>query len=281
MALLLLVLRRVVALRAGAAHAGHGDGAGHLVARGGNGLGAGAAVGALGREGRGSGAADAGARPVGGVDCLELAVLDHGLQHAGVEELGLLDDARDHLLAGGLELGAHEAGHGDVAADLDIFTKIQAVDGDAEAGHADLGLVRGLDAGLVAVDAVLDADVDVHGGVGVCLQAPGHVVEAAVEGDLAGAHLADAGDELDALGDLVPGGVVLVGGGVAGRLDGLVVEDEGVEGDDLGVGVEDVDGELAGDESRDGGDGRVDLLLAQHGDGSLGAERFPPLVGFV
>ena len=96
------------------------------------------------------------------------------------------------------------------------------------------------------------------------LQAVGEVVEAAVELDLAGAHAAEARDELHALGDLVPGRVELVRGGIARGLDGSVVDDEGVEGDDLGVGVEDVDGELAGDEAGDGRDGGVGLFLAHH-----------------
>lgn len=201
---------------------------------------------------------------VGRVDGLELPVRDHGLQHARIEQLRLLDDSGHHFLARGLELRLDKVDHGDVTANLDILAQVESVCGYAEPGHTDFGRLGRFDAGLVAVDFVLDPDVDVHGRVGVRLQAPGHIVEAAVEADLAGAHLADAGDVLDALGDFVPCRVVLVGGGIAGRLDRLVVEDEGVEGDYLGVGVEDIDGELAGDEARDGGDGRVDLFLTKH-----------------
>lgn len=91
-------------------------------------------------------------------------------------------------------------------------------------------------------------------------------MEAAVEGELARAHLAHARDILDTLGNLIPGAVVLVGGGIARRGNRLVREYERVEGDDLAVGVEEVDGELARDEAgnrRDDGEG---FFLAQHGD---------------
>lgn len=199
-----------------------------------------------------------------GVDRLELAVLHHGLEHAGVEQLGLFDDALDHLPVGGLELRLDEADHGDVGLDLDVLAQVQAVGGGAEGLEANLAMLGRLDAGLVAADAVRVAQVNVHGRVDVRLQAPGHVVEAAVELDLAGAQLARAGQELDALLDLVPGAVELVGGGIARRGDWLVAEDERVEGDDFAVGVEDVDGELSRDEARDGRDEGEGLFLTKH-----------------
>ena len=137
--------------------------------------------------------------------------------------------------------------------------------GRYEAGLSDRRVLEGLrqlDTGLVPGDAVGVAQVDVHGGIDVGLQSPGHIVEAAVEADFAGAQLAHARDVLDALDNLVPRGVELVGGGISRGGYGVVPEDEGIEGDDLTVGMEDVDGELAGDEARDWGDGREDLLLS-------------------
>lgn len=89
-------------------------------------------------------------------------------------------------------------------------------------------------------------------------------MEAAVEVDEAGAHLSHARHVLDALGDFVPCAVVFVGGGISWGGDGLVAEDERVEGDDFAVGVEDVDGELAGDEARDGSNNREGFFFPQH-----------------
>lgn len=89
-------------------------------------------------------------------------------------------------------------------------------------------------------------------------------MEAAIEGDLAGAQLAGARQDLDALGDLIPSAVVFVCGGRSRGRDGLVVEDEGVEGDDFGMRVEDVESELARDEAWDRSDDSVGLLLAEH-----------------
>lgn len=219
---------------------------------------------AAGRHDEGVAPLDGRLGEVVGVVGLEPPVLHHGLEHAGIQQLGLFDDALDHLLASGLGLGLDEADHGDVALDLDVLAEVQAVGGGTQLLQANLALLGRLDAGLVAGDAVLVAHVDAERDVDVGLQAPGHVVEAAVEGDLAGADVAHAGDELDALGYLVPGAVVLVGGGIARRGDGLVAEDEGIQGDDLAVGVEDVEGQLTGDEAGDGRDDREGLLLAKH-----------------
>lgn len=96
------------------------------------------------------------------------------------------------------------------------------------------------------------------------LDSPGHIVEAAFEADLARAHLAYARHVLDAFGDLIPCRVVLIGGGIARGPDGVVLEDERVQGDDLTVTVEDVECQLAGDVRWDGGDVGVDFLLSQH-----------------
>lgn len=89
-------------------------------------------------------------------------------------------------------------------------------------------------------------------------------MEAAIECDLSRADPAHAGDVLDALSDFVPGAVVLVGGGIARSGDGFVAEDKRVESDDFAVRVEDVEGELSGDEARDGSDDSESFFFAQH-----------------
>lgn len=89
-------------------------------------------------------------------------------------------------------------------------------------------------------------------------------MEAAIELDLAGAHLAHSGDHLDALLDFVPGAVKLVGGGIARRWDGLVAEDKRVEREDFAVRVQNVDGQLSRDEAWDWRHQRKRLFLAKH-----------------
>lgn len=89
-------------------------------------------------------------------------------------------------------------------------------------------------------------------------------METAVKGDFPRADLAHARDVLDALGDLIPGAVILVGGGISRGGDSFVAKDERIESDDLAVGVEDVDGELAGNEGGDGRDDGEGLFSAQH-----------------
>lgn len=169
-----------------------------------------------------------GVGPVGRVDGLELPVLNHSLEDSCVQQLGLLDDALDHLLARLLQLSLHKANHGHVAFDLNVLSQVEAVARNSERGHADLGRLGRFNAGLVTGDAVLVSQVDVHRSIYVRLQAPGHVVEATVEVDLSRAHLADAWYVLDALRDLVPCAVELVRGGIAGRRNRLVVKNERV-----------------------------------------------------
>jgi len=56
-------------------------------------------------------------------------------------------------------------------------------------------------------------------------------------------HLArDTGDILQVLGDLVPSGEVLVRWGVVGRLDVVVLQDEGIEHDNLAMRMKHIDG---------------------------------------
>jgi len=89
-------------------------------------------------------------------------------------------------------------------------------------------------------------------------------VKAAIELDLAGTHLAHSRDHLDALLDLVPGAVKFVGGGIARRWDGLVAENERVEGEDFAVRMKNVDGKLSRDEAWDWRHQRKRLLLTKH-----------------
>ena len=165
---------------------------------------------------------------VGGVDRLELAILDHSLKNTGIQQLGLLDDAPHHLAAGFLRLRLDKTHNCDVALDLNVLSQVQPIRGRAKRLHANLWDLGWLEAGLVASDAVRVSQVDVHRGVYVSLQAPRHVMEAAVELDNRGPHLPEARDDLEALRDLIPGRVVLVGLGVARCRDGLVVDNERV-----------------------------------------------------
>ena len=185
-------------------------------------------------------------------------VLEEGLQLAGVEQLGLLEQPRDHDGRRLLHVLLDERDHGEVAHNLDVLLQIQAVGGRLVAQLARRPRLPR----LVALDLVLDAHVDAGGGVGVRLQAPRHVVEDALEADLATAHLAHPRHELDPLADLVPNGKKLVGRGVLGRWDGVVLDDERVQLNDLAVRVQHVDGELARDARGEGRDGGVLRLLA-------------------
>ena len=86
-------------------------------------------------------------------------------------------------------------------------------------------------------------------------------MEDTIEADGGSARFAEARYELDALGDLIPDAACFVGGGFARWSDLVVGEDEGIEGDDLAVIVEDVEREFTWDECRNGAaDGNV--LLA-------------------
>lgn len=115
------------------------------------------------------GAGDGDGTPVVRVDGPQLAVVDHGVQYAGVQQLGLLDDARDHLLGGGLELGLDEAHDGEVAFDFDVVAEIETIAGGTEGTQTDLELLGWFDARLVAGDAVFILEVGIHGRIDVCL----------------------------------------------------------------------------------------------------------------
>jgi hypothetical protein len=84
----------------------------------------------------------------------------------------------------------------------------------------------------------------------VCLQSVGQIVEDALERDL----FLEAESPGDDLGNLVPLRKELVSSGIARRIDGLVTGDQRVDRDDLAVGVQHVQGELAWDVTRQGGD---------------------------
>lgn len=198
--------------------------------------------------------------PVGGVMCLEFAVFHHALQDAGVEEFCLLDQALDHFLRGGLRFLLDEGDHGDVAFDLNILAQVEALWWRAESEFlGDWGF-----AGLVAANLPFVAQVDAGGGVGVCLQAPGHVVEASVEFDCAAAQFPDSLDVLDLLCDFVPRRIELVGGRVSRGLDCLVARDQRVQLDNLAMALQHINRELARDEARDGCYARVGCFFRHH-----------------
>lgn len=54
------------------------------------------------------------------------------------------------------------------------------------------------------------------------LHAPWHIMETTIECKLSRSHLSQTGQVLNALCDLVPGAVVLVGGGIPRSGDGFV-----------------------------------------------------------
>ena len=106
--------------------------------------------------------------------------------------------------------GLDEAHHGNVALDFNVISQVQPILWRPQTLQPNLPLLRRLHAWLIALDAIVDPQVNICGSVDVSLEPPGHIVEAAVEGDVAGTHLADTRDPLHALVDLVPGAVVLV-----------------------------------------------------------------------
>lgn len=129
-------------------------------------------------------------------------------------------------------------------------------------------MLRRFKTGLVAHDAVLVPHIDTEGDINMRLHAPWHIMETAIECKLSRSYLSQARQILNALCDLVPGAVVLVGGGIARSGDGLVREYERVEGDNFAVGVEEINGELAGDKAGNGRDDGKGFLLFQHVGGS-------------
>jgi len=190
----------------------------------------------------------------------EFAVFHHALQDAGVEQFRLLDQALDHFLRGGLRFLLDKGDHGDVTFDLNVFAQVEPFRWRAESEF----LGDGRFAGLVAADLPFVAQVDAGGGVGVCLQAPGHVVEASVELDCAAAQFPDSLDVLDLLCDFVPRRIELVGGRVPWGLDCLVARDQRVQLDNLAMALQHVNRELARDEARDGRYACVGCFFRHH-----------------
>lgn len=168
------------------------------------------------------------AASVGWVDRPELSILDHCLKHSGIQQLRLLDDALDHLAAGLLQLRLNKAEHCDVALDFDVLPQIQAVRRHAELFQPNLRDFGCLNTRLVAGNAILVSKVNTHGCVDMSLEAPRHIMEAAIELDSRGPHLPNPGHDLDALRDFIPGRVVLVRFRILWRGNGLVSDDERV-----------------------------------------------------
>jgi hypothetical protein len=163
------------------------------------------------------------------VDGFQFPVLHHGEQDSRVQELGLLDQAVHKNFRRSHHFLLDKRHHGDVALDLDVLTQIQPV---RRRPNAHLRRLPRL-VGLVPRNAPIVLQIHPHRSVGVGLQSPGQIVKAAVELYSTGTYPPRAGHELDALLDLVPGGVVLVGGGIARGLGGLILRHQRIEGDDL------------------------------------------------
>jgi hypothetical protein len=199
-------------------------------------------------------------RSVSRIDGLQSAVLHHGRQHAGVEKFGLFDEAINHGLCSRLHLALDERDERDVASDLDIFSEVQSI---GWSSNPQLPCLNWL-AGLIAAYAPFVPHINSCWSIDVCLKAPRHVVEAAVEANLSGSKSAHARHILDLFRDLVPCRVELVCFRISGGLDRLVVEDERVDSNQFAMAVEDVDTQLAGNVDRDRRDLGVDLFLSQH-----------------
>lgn len=89
-------------------------------------------------------------------------------------------------------------------------------------------------------------------------------METPLELNLARPETPDSGNVLDALRDLVPGAVELIGGCITRRLDRRKVRDERIQLNDLAVRMQDVDSELAWNERRDRRHIRIIDLFAHH-----------------
>lgn len=188
------------------------------------------------------------------VECLETSIVKHGLENTRIQQLGLFNHASNHLLARLFGLGLDKTHHCDVALELDILPQVKPFLWRAQTLKSQLWRFRCFHTRLISLDTISVSHVDIHGRVDVSLKTPWHIVEASVKGDFARADLAHAGDILDALSDFIPGAVVFVGGCIARGGDGFMAEDERVESDDFAVGVEDIEGELSGDEAGNGRD---------------------------
>lgn len=51
------------------------------------------------------------------------------MKNTSIKELGLFDDALNHLPVGSLELGSDKSDHGNVAFEFDVFAEVEAVGG--------------------------------------------------------------------------------------------------------------------------------------------------------
>lgn len=203
-------------------------------------------------------------RPVVGIDSLEFAILHHSHKNTSIQQLGLLDNALHHFLVCGFSLRLDEANHGDVALDLNILAKIKPIRWRTERFETNFALLRRFNTGLITSDAVLVSHVDVEWRIDVRLQTPRHVVETAVESDFARPDASHSRHKLNALCDLVPSAVELIGGCIPWSRNRLVVKDQRIERNDFAVGVEDIESELARDEARDRRYDRKGLLFAKH-----------------
>ena len=152
---------------------------------------------------------------------LQLAILHHRVQDPRINELSLLHESCDRNVRRLPQLLLHERQNQRAALDLLVLLQIEAGSWGAGAKFPRLQHLPG----LVAKNVVAVTEVDAGGGVDVSLEPAGEVVENAVEGDIARAGAACAGDVLDSFIDFVPGVVVFVCFGVLWRFYGVVADD--------------------------------------------------------
>ena len=159
---------------------------------------------------------------------LELSILKHSLQQPSIEKLSLLNHTVHHVDTSLSRLRLDKTHEGNVRLEINIRAKIKTLLWRTKLLKTKLRLLRGFDAGLVSHDSVLVPHVDTERDINMTLHAPRHIMEAAIKGKLSRTYLSQTRKILDALGDLVPGAVVLIGGGIARCGDRLVAENERV-----------------------------------------------------
>lgn len=205
----------------------------------------------------GNGVAFAGGAGTGG----RLLRGEHGVMAFGFVEMRLFDEARDEGVVGFFEGFAHEGRYEDVAAHIDVLSQPQPFPGYAQPHLYALAEFSG--EGAAERPFVFDAEPE--GGVDVRLHAEWEVVETDVVGDAAGVET--AGEVRDFVGEGVPLGVELFGGGGGGGFDGVTLLDEGLEIDHFDVVVQGGEDGGAGDAWGKGGDGGKEGAFGHVGGG--------------
>lgn len=149
-----------------------------------------------------------------------------------------LDECRVALLEGLLNERSHE----DVATNVDILADVEAGTWCAEAEFLPFGRL----ARQGAADGPPTPNVEAHGGVAMCLQAVGQIMEGAGIGDV-GRSSRNSGKIRNLIGERVPDAMLLIGGRVGRDGNGMPLLDKGVEIDHLQMVVKEADDRFARD----------------------------------